>query len=192
MLKFTTISVILFLAFISPSLSATYNFDASKQEIVVNGDLDTPGESDIFLSMLKNHPETEGVRLEDSHGGIMSDGMKIGEAVYDGKLYTVASNFCYSACGYIWLAGAKKYVIPQTEMIEHLPNVDNVFVPFNAMGEIYWYLGRIGQPEGMANKIVSSANYFDNKAFDFLNFMDVNYHDSYEILDESTMKKNKH
>jgi hypothetical protein len=49
----------------------------------------------------------------DSNGGLVAEGLNIGEAIAHRGFATVANHKCLSACALTWLAGARRAVIPR-------------------------------------------------------------------------------
>jgi hypothetical protein len=55
----------------------------------------------------------------DSSGGLVAEGLNIGEAIAHRGFATVANHKCLSACALTWLAGARRAVYPNTHIGFH-------------------------------------------------------------------------
>jgi hypothetical protein len=55
----------------------------------------------------------------DSNGGLVAEGLNIGEAIAHRGFATVANHKCLSACALTWLAGARRAVYPNTHIGFH-------------------------------------------------------------------------
>jgi hypothetical protein len=59
---------------------------------------------------------TEVSIMLDSNGGVVAEGLNIGEAIAHRGFATVAKHKCLSACALTWLAGASRAVYPNTQI----------------------------------------------------------------------------
>jgi len=172
--RFRTLGIVLAILlslFTVNSYAASYYYDASHHEIVISGEFTEATEYNKFNKLLDDHPDVKGVRLVDSPGGDATDMIGIGLRIHQDHLWTWASGYCHSACGYIWLAGDVRYADKNAFLAEHLPNVNNI-ISIDSFNILAYYLGLIQMPYGLVGAIESSSNYFDNKPFDFLQMID--------------------
>ncbi|MCE7577615.1 hypothetical protein LZS94_08910 [Aliivibrio fischeri] len=84
------------------------------------------GAYDKFLKYV-NHYKKQGIHLKrfmlHSPGGILDEGIKIGEYILNNKWSTDADKYmrCYSTCGFIYAAGTKKRIQSGAEIGFHRP-----------------------------------------------------------------------
>lgn len=154
-----------------PTFAATYTYDSRYHDVVITGEFTSPTEYQNFFKLLDDHQDIKGVRLINSPGGDAQDMVEIGAAVHDKGLWTWASGYCHSACGYIWLAGSNRYADHDAFLVEHLPN-SNGLISIDSFNILAYYLGYIHTPYNLLTAIESQSNYFDNKPFNFLDLID--------------------
>lgn len=171
-------SLIVGLLFLFPNLSfgADITYDAVHHEIVIDGELvqdEVIDDYADFTKMLTLHPDAQGVRLT-SPGGQAMVGVYIGRDIKrNGKLYTYAYKTCDSTCAYIWMAGKPLYYEKNSEILQHLPNVGGLVSTFS-FNIVAGYVGYLGMPLELAERIEIAANYYQNNEFDFVNFLKLN------------------
>jgi len=62
---------------------------------------------------------TKAVVTLDSKGGLVAEGLNMGQAIAHQGFATVANHECLSACALAWLAGARRAVYPNTRIGFH-------------------------------------------------------------------------
>jgi hypothetical protein len=145
-----------------------FRYNGETHSIEMKGTIRT-GDGMKFSSLLKAHPETEGIKLLSSVGGEYTSSLEISLEVKRHGLTTVSSNYCHSGCAYIWLAGATRTVVGSANPEIHLPYA-------NATGEVfpkltYAWLEALGLSSTFADAVVQSVgpdNRFVKLTPDFL------------------------
>lgn len=90
-----------------------------------------PGAFDKFIAYV-DHYKKQGVNLKrfmlHSPGGVLDEGLKIGEYILQNSWDTDADKYmrCYSTCGFIYAAGSTKYIQTGAEVGFHRPYLPGV------------------------------------------------------------------
>lgn len=96
------VSILLFLMFFSPAISAEFSYNDNTQTLTLVGDIVA---SDYFrLSSALAVNDVKYLKMT-SRGGDFSAGLNMGLLIKEYNVGTVASAYCHSSCAYMWLAG---------------------------------------------------------------------------------------
>lgn len=92
---------------VSSTEASQYCYDVNLSTLYIRGQLEDGDAKKVKSAIDRYNPRNLQIT---STGGSAIDGFKIGEYVFKKKINTIASNYCLSACAFIWLAGADRYV----------------------------------------------------------------------------------
>ncbi|NJO61057.1 MAG: hypothetical protein HC836_23185 [Richelia sp. RM2_1_2] len=115
------IALLMLLLVSTPAVSADVAVLGSKDSttvVSIVGEL-VEGDFNKFKNLLENLNNKNVVVFVSGPGGSLIESMLIGEYINEHKIKTVASGVCASGCAYIWLAGYKLGVDPETKLGFH-------------------------------------------------------------------------
>lgn len=152
----------------APAHAGEFRYNAATNSIEMKGTIRV-GDEHKFIALLRAHPETESVELLGSVGGEYTSALDISLEVRRRGLNTVSSNYCHSACAYIWLAGATRSVVGSESPKIHLPYLNETG---EALPDLtYAWLEALGLSSTFADAVVRSvgpANDFVRLTPEFL------------------------
>ena len=166
------ISLSLFLMFVShKATAATFIVTEIPNGSIIK--IDGPIEEhdyDKFAYYLVMTPNIRTVIL-NSNGGLVVEGIRIGQLIHDRKLNTVIdkNEVCLSICSLIFLSGDGKYIYKTSALGVHTasnPKTKQRDDKANAM--IAWYFGSLGYSPGIVEKWIFS----EPDAINFITYKD--------------------
>lgn len=123
-----------------------------------------PGAFKKFIAYVE-HYKSQGVDLKrfmlHSPGGVLDEGLKIGEYILQNNWNTDADKYmrCYSTCGFIYAAGSTKYIQTGAEVGFHRPYIPGVADTPEFIDEVYKkyqaYWAAIDGNKGLYDKFMS-------------------------------------
>lgn len=119
------LSALLSAALLFPAISADFTYQLDTHTLTLVGDI-VASDYSTLITALETYPEMKYIKMT-SPGGDFNAGINMGIVLKDFNIGTVASEYCASACAYMWLAGNPKMHnldIP-TEIAIHMPGTYN-------------------------------------------------------------------
>ncbi|CAK1692405.1 ATP-dependent protease ClpP protease subunit [Vibrio crassostreae] len=123
-----------------------------------------PGAFEKFIAYV-NHYRNQGIDLKrfmlHSPGGVLDEGLKIGEYILQNNWNTDADKYmrCYSTCGFIYAAGSTKYIQAGAEVGFHRPYIPGVADTPEFIDEVYkkyqTYWESVGGNKDLYDKFMS-------------------------------------
>lgn len=160
-----------------PSMAAGIAFNPDHKAIYIVGVIEHE-DRDRFEDIYVAHPETEAVYIT-SFGGDFVTGLDLAAKVRAYGLVTYSGSKCDSACGYVWLAGVRRFASGDVRM--HAPfyrtNGNKILNP-DMMPDIEY---EIAQWPEMISGIAKVFTTGDNALFSILD----GYGVSYETFDRT-------
>jgi hypothetical protein len=121
--------------------------DHRMRAIEVKGEI-VAGDAAKFKALINSMPRDKQIVVGfESSGGLLIEGLQIGDAIHDAGAQTMAS-FCDSTCAMAWLAGSTRYIADQGRVGFHAPilgapgEAKNVSGPGAAI--MGYYIARLG------------------------------------------------
>jgi len=101
-------------AFTAPTHAATMWAEKdgpnNRMTVSIKGPISS-GDANQFNTIVANFPPGSLVAIS-SPGGLMDEGLKIGQAIHQKQFKTLAIGKCLSMCATIWLAGTERFLYP--------------------------------------------------------------------------------
>lgn len=125
--------------------------DSGKPYISITGDFEK-GDADVFKAILDTFARGDRlvVVLNDNHGGLLAEGLRIGAMIHDARGETVTKTFCYSACAIAWLGGTAQFIYGDAQVGFHAAYDDKRVVSAPAASVMGYYVAQLGLGADMA------------------------------------------